>query len=107
MGRLIKLHEIEEFSAVVNVPESAATDAIIARVRELDEKTQLEVFLREILADPNETPHGPTEIADILTPRVTVRGAKTVAAFVLKGARRAMRSGIAICRTSRVSVRVG
>ena len=41
-------------------------------------------FIREILFDPNETAHGPIELADILTP-VHVRGEKCLAGFVLKG----------------------
>jgi hypothetical protein len=54
-------------------------------MKNLDEKEELEPFIREILYDPNETPHGPTEIADILTTHVHVRGDKRFAAFVLKG----------------------
>jgi len=51
----------------------------------LDEKSEIERFVREIIYDPNETPHGPAEIADILTSHVHVRGGKSLAAFVLKG----------------------
>lgn len=54
-------------------------------VRTLHEEDQLEPALRDILFDPNSTPHGPTEIADILTGRVTMGGRPTTAAFVLKG----------------------
>jgi hypothetical protein len=79
------MHEIEEFAAALTVPEAAITDEIVANVRDLTEVDHIEAFLRQILYDPNETPHGPTEIADILTTRVGVRGHKTLGAFVLKG----------------------
>ena len=85
MGNLIEIHDIDEFSEVKNFPDDAINDTILSNVRDLDEKKELEPFVREILYDPNETPHGPTEIADILTPRVHVRGEKRLTAFVLKG----------------------
>jgi hypothetical protein len=85
MGRLIKIQDVDQFSDVLRIPEKAVSDAILASVRRLHEKNELEPALREILYDPTETPHGPTEIADILTTKVRVRGYKKVAAFILKG----------------------
>lgn len=83
MGRLLKIHEIDEFSEVKTIPGAAINDLILSSVRKLEEN-ELERGLREILYDPNETPHGPTEIADVLT-HLRVRGDKRLAAFVLKG----------------------
>lgn len=85
MVRIIKIHEIDEFSEIISIPDAAINDTIRSNIRELNEKTEMEPFIREILSDPNETPHGPTEIADILTSHVLVRGDKRLAAFVLKG----------------------
>jgi len=85
MTRLIKIHDIAEFSEIGIIPDTAITDVILTNVRNLDEKEEIERFVREILYDPNETPHGPTEIADILTTHVHVNGKKQLAAFVLKG----------------------
>ncbi|MDB4949325.1 MAG: hypothetical protein JWM27_1974 [Gemmatimonadetes bacterium] len=79
------LHQIEEFTAVSRVPAAAITPKVLVGVRRLHEKDELEPLLRAILSDPNETPHGPTEIADILTSRITFQGKPRVAAFVLKG----------------------
>ena len=42
-------------------------------------------FVRAILADTCDTPHGPAEIADILTHKVQIAGQAKLAAFVLKG----------------------
>lgn len=85
MGSLIKIQDIDQFLEVVNVPDDAITSSILQGVRQLDERKELERILREILCDPTETPHGPTEIADILTTKVLVRGKPTLAAFVVKG----------------------
>ena len=85
MSRLIKIHEMDEFSEVKAIPDGAISEEILSNVRNLYEKKEIEPFTREILYDPNETPHGPTEIADILTSHVHVRGEKRLAAFVLKG----------------------
>jgi len=67
MCKLIKIHEVDEFSQIMSVPDAAISDSILSNVRDLREDTELEPFIREILYDPNETAHGPTEIADILT----------------------------------------
>jgi len=85
MGRLIKLHEIEEFSEVKTIPDATISEKILAEIRNLDEKNEIERFIREIIYDPNETPHGPTEIVDILTSHVQVRGDKRITAFIIKG----------------------
>lgn len=85
MVRIIKIHEIDEFSEIRSIPDASINDTILSNIRELNEKTEMEPFIREILSDPNETPHGPTEIADILTSHVHVRGDKRLAAFILKG----------------------
>jgi hypothetical protein len=84
MGRLIKIHEIDEFSDVETIPDASISDSILSNTKDLHEN-EIERFIREILYDPNETPHGPTEIADILTSHVHVRGDKRLAAFILKG----------------------
>ena len=81
MGRLIEIHDIDEFSEVKTIPDATINNEILTNIRNLDEKKELERFLREILYDPNETPHGPTEIADILT-NVHVRGDRSVSASV-------------------------
>jgi len=85
VGRLVKLQDIDQFSDVVIVPEDAVTPRIPSSVRERDEPGELAPMLREILADPTETPHGPTEIADVLISKVRLRGERCIAAFVLKG----------------------
>jgi len=82
---MIEIHEIDEFSEISNTPDTAINVKILSNIRKLDEKTEMERFVREIIHDPNETPHGPTEITDIMTSHVHVRGNKRLTAFVLKG----------------------
>lgn len=85
MSRQIQIQDIEQFGLVTRVPNGAISPEVLIGVRNLHEKEALEPAIREILYDPNETPHGPTEIADIFTSRVTLAGKPRVAAFVLKG----------------------
>ena len=53
MGRLIKVQDIDQFCEVVNVPDAAITADVLASVRHLDERRELEPMLREILWDPD------------------------------------------------------
>jgi metal-responsive CopG/Arc/MetJ family transcriptional regulator len=85
MVRPIKIHEIDEFSDIKSIPDRSITDTIISNIKQLDEEQEMEPLIRQILYDPNETPHGSTEIADILTTHLHIRGEKQLAAFVLKG----------------------
>ena len=78
MARLIKIHEIDEFSEIMSISDVAITEPIISNTRELNEKTEIEPFIRQILGDPNKTPHGPTEIADIFTTHLCIRGKKSL-----------------------------
>ena len=84
MGKLIKTFEIDEFNNMAVIPAAAISQEIIDNIKDLNEKTEIEPFIREIIYDPNETPHGPTEIADIIS-SVNLRGSKTLTAFVIKG----------------------
>ena len=83
MGKLIKTQDIDEFSEIITIPDKAIVKTIILNVRKLDEEKDFERAIKEILYDPNETPHGPTEIADIIT-SLHIHGVKKNAAFVLK-----------------------
>ena len=85
MSRLLRISEIHEFAEVGRIPDTAVTDEILTNVALLNEKTQLEPWVQEILRSHDQTPHGPTEIADILSTRVTVGGRPTYTAFILKG----------------------
>lgn len=85
MAKNVRPQEIDQFSKVVNIPDSAITERILESVRRLHEIRQLEPAIQQILHDTNETPHGPTEIADVITPKVVVRGERVLAAFILKG----------------------
>jgi hypothetical protein len=85
MGRLVRLHDIDQFSRILHTPDTSVSPLILDNVRQLNEKTELEPAIRDILYDPGQTPHGPTEIADILTTKVVIRGEKRTTALILKG----------------------
>lgn len=85
MTKVVRIDEIDEFKLVIRLPRTAITSEVIAGIKQLNEKTQIEPFVREILPDPTETAHGSTEIADILTTHVTYGNSSRHAAFVNKG----------------------
>jgi hypothetical protein len=82
---LVPLHDLDEFAAAKDVDAVTLSRDVLATVRGLHEVHEIEPFLTGILADSNETPHGPAEIVDILTHKVSVRGQPTLAAFIIKG----------------------
>jgi superfamily II DNA or RNA helicase len=82
---LIGLEQFDNFSAARDFGPESILEEVLTAVRDLDEREEMEPFFRSILADPGETPHGPAEIADILTHTVTVQRERVLAAFILKG----------------------
>jgi len=80
----IEIHDIDKFSDITLIPDSAINKTILSNIKELYEEEEIEPFIRQILYDENETPHTSTEIADIIT-HLHVKGQKQFAAFVLKG----------------------
>ena len=85
MPRPLRISEIHEFAEVGRIPDAAVTDEILSNVAVLDERSQLEPWIQDIVRSHDQTPHGPTEIADIISTRVTFGGRPTFTAFILKG----------------------
>jgi len=88
MSLLIPIETFDNFKAVKDFPVAQilanVLPDLVQKVKELDEREEFEPWLRSILADGTQTPHGPAEIVDILTP-VTAKGQHGMAAFILKG----------------------
>ena len=85
MSKALDFFQIDQFTRASEIPAEMVTEDVLARVRQLDEKTELEPALRAILAAPDETPHGPTELEDIFHVGVAVSGTARVAAIIIKG----------------------
>lgn len=85
LGLFRRIDDFDSFIEVRNVAPESISEGLIDAVRKLDEKEELEPYLRLILHDPNETPHGPTEIADIFTHKLRIQKLTGMAAFILKG----------------------
>ena len=84
-GRLVRLEEFDRFRTVLRHAPEEVDEVVLASVRNLDERTELEPALRSILTDVGDTPHGPAEIVDVLTHKLTLNRKSGVAAFILKG----------------------
>ena len=85
MARPLSISEIHEFADAGKIPEAAISEEILESVGQLDERTQLEPWIQDIVRSHDQTPHGPTEIADIISTRVIVGGMPTYTAVILKG----------------------
>ena len=82
---LINVEQFDNFEGVKDFPARSVIAEVIESVRNLDEREELEPFILSILSDTNTTPHGPVEIADILTHKVSVNHEVGLSAFILKG----------------------
>lgn len=85
MNKLVTVEDFDNFKDVHDFPPQSISVTVLNSVRELDEREELEPYIRSILFDTNETPHGPVEIVDVLTHRVTINKQPQLAAFILKG----------------------
>ena len=84
-GKLVKLEDFDHFRSALKYAPEEVDEVVLTSVRDLDERTEFEPVLRSILADVGDTPHGPVEIVDILTHKLTLNRKAGVAAFILKG----------------------
>jgi superfamily II DNA or RNA helicase len=88
MNLLIPIEVFDSFEAVKDFPITAFSKPVLSelirRVKGLDEREEFEPWIRSILSDEAQTPHGPAEIVDILTP-ITGTGNHGMGAFILKG----------------------
>ncbi|HEU5351728.1 MAG TPA: DEAD/DEAH box helicase family protein [Terracidiphilus sp.] len=82
---LVQFDSFDNFQDAKAIAPTTITQELVAAVRHLDEREEFEPFIQFILSDSNETPHGPAEIADILTHKLTLDREVGLAAFVLKG----------------------
>jgi hypothetical protein len=80
---LVRPEAITQFRRIRNVRQPR--DRVVERLRQADEKRELEPALMRVIGEVDETPHGPTEIADQMTVRLELFGEARLAAIVTKG----------------------
>jgi superfamily II DNA or RNA helicase len=85
LGSLIRIDDFDNFREIRGFPAESVSKELQDVVRNLDEREELEPFIRSILFDTSITPHGPAEIVDILTHKVSVKQKTGLAAFIIKG----------------------
>lgn len=81
----IPLEKYDQFLALSDFSRNEVTKELVEKARRFHESDDLEELLLNALIDPNRTPHGPVEIADILTLQLSYRNKVGVAGIVLKG----------------------
>lgn len=82
---LVTLDSIDSFRRSRSVVSKSINPGVIATIKALDERDEIEPWILSILDDTNSTPHGPAEIADIITHKLMANGKDGLAAFVIKG----------------------
>jgi hypothetical protein len=85
LSQLLRIDDFDNFLQVRDVAATQVTLEHLHAVRSLDEREELEPYVRAILHDPNDTPHGPAELVDILTHKLSVQQERGLAAFIIKG----------------------
>jgi len=85
MTQLIDIDNINSFKSIKDFTLDSINEDVIKTIKNLNEKTQLEPFIRSCIYDLNDTPHGPTEIVDILTTKITYKHKQSFAAIIIKG----------------------
>jgi hypothetical protein len=79
----VRPEAIDEFRSIANAPEAA--EHVVEGLRHADEEHELEPALMRITGDVDVTPHGPTEVSDIVSVHLRIEGRSVLAALVLKG----------------------
>ena len=85
MSKLVLAEAYDSFRIMKDVAPADVSPALLRAMRGMDEREEMEPFLRLILADDAQTPHGPAELVDIFTHKLTFSGLSGMAAFILKG----------------------
>src|SRR5471030_2767785 len=85
MPNCLTIDDFDSFKYVRDISTESINDAVLTTITNLNEKTQLEPFIRGSIFDLNDTPHGPMEIVDILTTKVNCKSQYQYCAFILKG----------------------
>lgn len=65
MGWLIAIEDFDNFKEIRGFPPGTISNELQEAVRNLDEREELEPFIRSILFDSSDTPHGPVEMVAV------------------------------------------
>lgn len=82
---LFRFTDVDGFKDALNIAPKAIKPEVLNAISTLKEDDEMEEWILNILSDTNRTPHGPSEIVDILTHKVSVKGLSGMAGFILKG----------------------
>ena len=82
-GRMLRPEGVDNFRRIADARQIG--HGVIEGLRSADEKLELEPALSRIIGETDQTPHGPTEIADLVTVHLSVAGQPRLSAVVIKG----------------------
>lgn len=85
MSKYINIDEFDQFVDLKSFDRNQVTDELITMVKMFQEEDDLERIILSLITEPNLTPHGPTEIVDILTTQLSYKGKFGLTGIILKG----------------------
>jgi hypothetical protein len=85
MSTYIPIDEFDQFIGLKSFGREQVTDELISMVKTFQEKDDLEKIILSLIIEPNLTPHGPTEIVDILSTQLSHKGKYGLTGIILKG----------------------
>jgi len=59
MADLLNIDDFDSFRYIRDFPNDTINEQVLETISTLNEKTQLEPFIRSSIFDLNDTPHGP------------------------------------------------
>ncbi len=74
MSRLVPAEAFDNFRLMKDWAAGDFAPTLLDVIKKLDEREEMEPFLRLILADDAQTPHGPAELVDIFTHKLSLKG---------------------------------
>ncbi|MEO8398297.1 MAG: DEAD/DEAH box helicase family protein, partial [Ignavibacteriaceae bacterium] len=85
MSKFINIDEFEQFVVLKSFGRDKVTDELTSMVKTFKEEDDLEKIILSLIIEPNLTPHGPMEIVDILTTRLSYKMKYGLTGIILKG----------------------
>ncbi len=81
----IPIDEYDQFKRMKDYECSEVNDVLIDTIKKYDEENDLEKLILDNIYEPNRTAHGPAEIVDIFTVKISFKNEYGVAGVILKG----------------------
>lgn len=84
-SKYLNIEDFDQLIQLKELPRASINDSLISAASEFTEVDELEKLILSSIVEPHITPHGPAEIVDILTLRLSYKSHYGLAGIILKG----------------------